>query len=141
MVLAGLALAGANPRAGGGDDDGLLTALEVTYLDLRGCRRVVLSACQTALGEAAPGEGVLGLVQGFQIAGAKDVVASLWEVDDAATRLLMERFYALTQRTAEPVSTAEALRQAALWLRDARPGGVDYAHPRTWAAFVVYEAR
>jgi CHAT domain-containing protein len=141
MALAGLALAGANPRDGGGGDDGILTALEVSALDLDGVGLVTLSACQTASGDAADGEGVIGLVAGFQMAGALSVVASLWNVDDEATRLLMERFAALHLDPADPRPPSEALRRASLWLRDAKPGGRDRSAPRLWGAFVCYERR
>ena len=102
---------------------------------------VVLSACETALGKAESGEGVIGLVQAFLIAGAKDVIASLWRVDDAATRLLMEKFYSLYLDKDHPLPPSDALRQASLWLRDSKPGGKDYSAPRYWAAFVCYERR
>jgi CHAT domain-containing protein/Tfp pilus assembly protein PilF len=140
-LLSALAFAGANTRQGGGDDDGILTALEVSTLDLRGCELVVLSACESALGKAHSGEGVLGLVQSFQLAGARDVVASLWAIEDEPTRLLMDRFYEVLLRPGRPPTTAGALREAALWLRDAKPGGKDYSSPRHWAAFVAYERR
>ena len=77
----------------GDRDDGILTALELGALDLRGVDLAVLSACQTAQGESpAGGEGLLGLQRAFQTAGARSVVASLWSVDDQATRQLMARF-------------------------------------------------
>ncbi len=118
MVLAGLALAGANKRAGGGADDGIFTALEASHLDLRGTELVVLSACETALGRAASGEGVRGLVHGFRMAGAARVVGSQWRVDDDATRALMTRFYKLwTTSSASRADPAEALRQAQLHVR------------------------
>jgi CHAT domain-containing protein len=140
MLLAGLALAGANERSGGGEDDGIFSALEASYLDLDACDLVVLSACDTARGKAESGEGVLGLVRGFQMAGAKQVIASLWPVDDEATRLLMERFYALYLDDESPRPAATALREASLWLRDQARGanGRRFDHPRHWAAFVVY---
>lgn len=139
--LAGLALAGANRRAGGGVDDGILTAFEVSLLDLDACDLVVLSACDTARGTVESGEGVLGLVSAFQLAGARDVIASLWAVDDDATRLLMSKFYELWLSPKESRSPPIALREAARWLRDTKPGGKDYSAPRYWAAFVCYERR
>jgi CHAT domain-containing protein len=84
-------------------------------LDLSGVDMVVLSACQTGLGQRRKGEGVLGLQRAFQVAGARSVLASLWSVDDKATRELMTRFYKdLWGKKA--VSRAEALRQAQLYL-------------------------
>jgi CHAT domain-containing protein len=140
-LLAGLAFAGANPRSGGGDDDGILTALETAQLDLRACRLVTLSACRTALGESASGEGVLGLVQAFEIAGARGVIASLWDVDDEATQRLMGRLYERLLDPAAPLPPADALRDAALWLRaQTRQDGTP-PPTRQWAAFVAYERR
>lgn len=136
MLLAGLAFAGASSRDGGGGDDGILTAVEASQLDLRGVDLVTLSACRTALGTAASGEGVVGLVQGFQMAGARSVVASLWPVDDEAARLLMEAFYG---GIADGKSPAVALREASLHVRSAKdPSGRSLASPAHWAAFVCY---
>ncbi|MFT3889979.1 MAG: CHAT domain-containing protein [Arachnia sp.] len=92
-LLAGLALAGANNPSAPDVDDGILTALEVAELDLREVDLATLSACETGLGSEESGEGVIGLQRAFQIGGARSVLASLWEVDDEATRALMERFY------------------------------------------------
>jgi CHAT domain-containing protein len=143
MLLSALAMAGANPRNGGGGDDGILTALEASYLDLDGVELAVLSACETARGTTPSGEGVQGLVQAIQMAGARHVMASLWRVDDTATRLLMDRFYALYLDKEHPRPPSEALRQASLWLRDWKDaaGKQPYAAPRYWAAFVCYERR
>jgi CHAT domain-containing protein len=134
MCLAALAFAGANPRKGGGEDDGMLTAAEASHLDLTRTDLVVLSACQTALGKAASGEGVLGLVRGFQMAGAAQVVASLWRVDDRATQRLMDLFYERLLRRESPLPPAAALREASLRLRE----DPRFAAPSAWAAFVIY---
>jgi CHAT domain-containing protein len=123
LLRSGLALAGAERVLGGTDDssstdpareDGLLTAEEVAALDLRGADLVVLSACETALGDVVSGEGVLGLGRAFQAAGAKSVVASLWRVSDAATSLLMEEFYCNLLQKKLP--KLEALRQAQIFV-------------------------
>ncbi len=90
-LLSGVVLAGANkPTA---EDDGILTALEIAEMDLSNVELAVLSACQTGLGKEAAGEGMLGLQRAFAVAGCKSVVSSLWSVNDAATAVLMERFY------------------------------------------------
>jgi CHAT domain-containing protein len=142
MLLSGVALAGANPRKGGGGDDGILTALEASYLDLDGVQLVTLSACDTARGTPESGEGVQGLVQALQMAGARNVLASLWPVDDEATRRLMEGLYERLLRTEQALPPAEALREAARELRETtdEAGRRRFALPRTWAAFVAYGA-
>src|SRR5262249_36363776 len=89
QLLSGLVLAKANAEP----ERGLLSAEEVSRLDLRGTDLVVLSACDTGLGKVAGGEGVLGLQRAFQSAGARATVCSLWSVSDAATSVLMEHFY------------------------------------------------
>ena len=92
-LLSGLVLAGANRPVLDGQEDGILTALEVSGLDLSHVELATLSACKTGLGESAGGEGLLGLQRAFQLAGAKTTVASLWKVPDKATQVLMARFY------------------------------------------------
>src|SRR5205823_5926548 len=109
-LLSGLVFAGANADPAGG----LLTALEAGDLDLRGAELAVLSACHTGEGKVAGGEGVLGLQQAFQVAGARTVVASLWAVDDAATQQLMSRFYEGLWDRKDPAAKIEALRRAQL---------------------------
>jgi CHAT domain-containing protein len=111
LVLSGLVLAGAN-RRDAGPDRGILTAEGIVGLNLQGMDLAVLSACETGLGEVAGGEGVLGLVRAFHVAGARDVVASLWRVDDEATAALMGRFY--HKLWADRLPPLEALRQAQL---------------------------
>jgi CHAT domain-containing protein/tetratricopeptide (TPR) repeat protein len=108
LLLSGLVLAGANRTP----DQGTLSAQEASALDLRGAELVVLSACDTGLGKVADGEGVVGLQRAFQMAGARTVVASLWKVNDAATSILMEEFYANLWQKKLP--KLEALREAQL---------------------------
>ncbi|MCI0461311.1 MAG: CHAT domain-containing protein, partial [Gemmataceae bacterium] len=112
LVLSGLVLAGANlPDV---PDRGILTADALVGLNLSGLELVVLSACETGLGDVAGGEGVFGLQRAFHLAGTRDVIASLWKVDDHATAALMTRFYhALWKDKLPPL---EALRQAQLAL-------------------------
>ena len=92
-LLSGLAFAGANCEPVPGEDDGIMTAQEIAFLRLDGVETAVLSACQTGLGEFAGGEGLIGIQRAFQVAGVRTTVASLWKVDDQATRKLMELFY------------------------------------------------
>lgn len=110
--------------------DGWLTAGEVYGLDLNQTDLVVLSACQTQLGELSAGDEVVGLTRAFIFAGARTVVATLWNVDDAATALLMERFYIHLN---EGLDKADALREAQLELIEEGT----YADPFYWSAFVM----
>jgi CHAT domain-containing protein len=129
MLLSGIVLAGANREPGPGEEDGILTALEVSELDLARVDLAVLSACQTGLGMVAAGEGpLLGLQRAFQTAGARSLVTSLWSVHDAATSVLMEEFYTRLWGKPEapargPLTKLEALRQAQLFVLG-NPGAV-----------------
>jgi CHAT domain-containing protein len=129
-----LSLAGTNRRPVGEikGEDGRLYGIEVGALDLRATELVVLSACQTALGDVHAGQGAAGLRQAFQLAGAKSVVATLWSVDDAATTQLTIAFF---KRLGEGMSKAEALRQAQLELF----AKGEMSHPFFWAAFTITE--
>ncbi len=127
LLRAGLALAGANALRSGGED-GILTALEASGLDLWGTRLVVLSACETGVGKVSNGEGVYGLRRALVIAGAESLVMSLWQVDDLATRDLMMRFY---KKLEGGQGRSEALRAAQLETL-AKPA---HRHPFFWAAF------
>jgi CHAT domain-containing protein len=118
LVLSGLVVAGANLPADANPDGGIVTAEAIASLDLDRLELAVLSACDTGLGEVAGGEGVFGLQRAFHLAGARNVVASLWKVEDEATAALMGLFYHHLWREKRP--PLEALRQAQLTL---------YRHP------------
>lgn len=128
LLRAGVALATANQPVPG-REDGILTALEVAGLDLYGTRLVVLSACDSGVGEARSGEGVHGLRRAVAMAGGQTLVMSLWHVSDQDTRDLMVAYHRLLQQGG---GRSEALREAALAVR-AVPGN---AHPFYWAAFI-----
>jgi hypothetical protein len=111
-------------------EDGYLTALEAQFLDLEGTELVVLSACETGLGVLKSGEGVHGLQRSLQLAGARNILMSLWKVDDAATGQLMTRFY---DAWLAGFSPREALRAA----QDALRRNPDFTAPVHWGAFVL----
>jgi len=138
LLLTGLALAGANQRAGAARDedreDGLLTAEEIASLDLSGVRWAVLSACRTGVGAIRDGEGVLGLRRAFAIAGAGMLIMSLWEVEDGATAVWMEALY---RARARPLPSAAAVRQAGLDLLERQRRAGRTTHPFNWGAFIA----
>ena len=110
-------------------EDGFLRMGEIRALGIAS-ELVVLSACETSLGDLAPGEGMVALPRSFLLAGAGGVMASLWAVDDEATNLLMKEFYG--NYLGKKISPAEALRRAQLSLR------AEFEEPAYWAAFTVY---
>jgi CHAT domain-containing protein len=110
--------------------DGFLRMHEIYNLRLP-ADLVVLSACQTALGEEIRGEGLVGLTRGFMHAGAQRVVASLWQVDDVATADLMQRFY--RRMLKENLRPAAALRAAQIEMSKSSR----WSAPYYWAGFVM----
>nr|MDJ0974306.1 CHAT domain-containing protein [Planctomycetota bacterium] len=115
-------------------DDGYLTAIELYQMRIASdC--VSLSACETGLGKMARGEGVLGLVRGFMLAGAPRVLSSLWRVEDEAARALMVKFYELWHpKEGEGIGAAAALRQAQAYVA-AQP---KWKHPWYWSGWVLW---
>ncbi|MGI9107422.1 MAG: CHAT domain-containing protein [Pyrinomonadaceae bacterium] len=151
LLRSGLILAGVNQRRSGANEDGVLTAAEAAALDLWGTKLVVLSACETGLGDVKNGDGVYGLRRALVLAGSESQVMSLWRVSDAATRGLMKAYYTRLQRGE---GRTEALRQVQLEMLNkgagvqgggqrglfdspgdkARTG--NYSHPYYWASFI-----
>nr|VFK41191.1 MAG: Tetratricopeptide repeat-containing protein [Candidatus Kentron sp. SD] len=142
MTLGGLALAGANQGMGwelGPDgEDGVLYALEVQSLNLQGTELVVLSACDTGKGEVDVSDGVYGLTRAFRIAGARNVLMTLWPLNDALAKEFMVDFYGnWLSGDARSVTPAEALRQTRLdWIRS---DDEQRRNSRIWAPYVLVE--
>ena len=139
MTRSGLLFSGCNhaihhEQIPDGVEDGILTAQEISTLDLRGLDLVVLSACQTALGDIASGEGVFGLQRGFKKAGAKTIIMSLWKVDDEATRILMVELY---KNLMSGKSKQQSLKDAQKYLREYDNG--KYDKPKYWASFIMLD--
>jgi len=135
MLRSGLILAnGYNTWKSGPQDflnsnDGVLTALEVSQLDLRNTKLVVLSACETGLGDINGNDGVLGLQRAFQIAGVKKIIMSLWEVPDFQTQELMQQFYKFWITNKYDIPTAFTKAQMSLKEK--------YSDPYFWAGFIL----
>ncbi|MBD3234788.1 MAG: CHAT domain-containing protein [candidate division Zixibacteria bacterium] len=141
LLRSGIVLAGANCRVNNGgkkniseEEDGILTALEVSSLNLFGTELVTLSGCQTGVGEVRTGEGVYGLRRAFQCAGAKSILMSLWSVSDRTTCGLMENFY---RNWLNGKTKREALRAASLKILNDQRQKHGAAHPYYWGAFIL----
>lgn len=139
LTRSGLFMAGAQNSYNNGDipqgvDDGVLTAQEISEIDLRGLDLVALSACQTAKGDIL-GDGVFGLQRGFKKAGAKSILMSLWKVDDEATCLLMTEFYSKWIGLGK--TKHDALEEAKKSIRSHKEKGWD--DPKYWAAFILLD--
>jgi CHAT domain-containing protein/tetratricopeptide (TPR) repeat protein len=140
LARSGMALAGANRGYVDSCDEGILCAGEVEEMDLFGTELVVLSACETALGDIRVGEGVYGLRRAFVLAGARNLIMSLWPVDDAVTRDLMTRFYgAYREGTSPAIALHRAQIETIASLR--KPGGSTegVALVSLWAPFIAQQ--
>ena len=137
MIRSGLILAGGNYAWQTGKpfrdglEDGILTAYEISQMNLSNTELVVLSACETGLGDIQGNEGVYGLQRAFKIAGVKYIIMSLWQVPDKQTSMLMTTFY--KKWLEEKMSIPDAFHAAQKELRDI---GLD---PYQWAGFVLVE--
>ena len=143
LTRSGLLMAGAKLTIDGKDvpmdsDDGILTAQEISMLDLRKTDLVVLSACETARGDIMQGEGVFGLQRGFKKAGAKSILMSLWKVSDVSTEILMTEFY---KNLCNGKSKRESLRLAQKIVREYKDseGNYIFQDPHYWAGFIMLD--
>jgi CHAT domain-containing protein/Tfp pilus assembly protein PilF len=137
LLGAGLVLAGASRRSGrrGETEDGILTAEEISAMDLGGVEWAVLSACDSGGGVLRAGEGIFGLRRAFQIAGVRTVIMSLWPVEDRLARTWMETLY--SSRLMRHRSTADAVREASRTLLSNRRRSGASTHPLYWSGFVA----
>lgn len=130
LLLSGASYALSGKKLPQGIEDGILTAREISLMDLSGAELVVLSACRTGAGEVKD-DGVFGLQRGFKKAGAGTLIMSLWNVDDRATMMMMEEFYsALTSG----LTKREAFNKAQASVR-----AQGFGNPCYWAAFVMLD--
>jgi CHAT domain-containing protein len=137
MVRSGLFLTGGNWAWAGSDtltklgmeQNGILTALEVSQLNLKKTKLVVLSACETGLGKVEGSEGTFGLKRGFKLAGVEQIIVSLWSVPDKETMELMTLFYDDLAKTLNLVSSFEKAQKE---MRNKYP-----TEPSKWAGFVL----
>lgn len=137
LLRSGLMLTGAAKTTSGSaepnltsNDNGILTAYEAMNMNLQGTQLVILSACETGLGDVKSGEGVYGLQRAFLVAGAQALIMSLWKVDDNTTQLLMKSFYSNWIKLRDK---QKAFKQAQLQLM------AKYPDPYYWGAFVMME--
>ncbi|MBD3233824.1 MAG: tetratricopeptide repeat protein [candidate division Zixibacteria bacterium] len=141
LLRSGIVLAGANRFSSEkeiGDEirieDGIATAFEISGLNLNGTELVVLSACETGVGEAKNGEGIYGLRRAFQHAGARSIIMSLWDVPDRETREIMVRFY---DYWLDGRSKQQALRLSILDAIGRLRDSYGAAHPYLWGALFL----
>jgi len=130
LQRSGIVLAGANQPCRAPEQDGYLTAAEVTGMDLEGTELTTLSACQTGLGDVRSGEGVYGLQRALAVAGSRSSLLTLWKVGDAGTQEFMAEYY---RRLERGEGRAEALAATQAFFR--RHTNEEYRHVYWWGAF------
>lgn len=141
MLYSGIVLAGANKQESENDtkDDGIITAEELAGLNLNGTKLLVLSACETALGETVRGQGISGLRMASQAAGVNTMLISLWKVEDEGTQKFMQAFYERLWK--EKQGSLQALQSTKKeWIEKQRkntPGTGSIYSPKVWAAFIL----
>jgi len=131
VILAGAAAIARDSLSSNAKEDGILTAYEAVGLNLSNTDLVVLSACETGLGEMLNGQGVYGLQRAFLVAGARSVIMSLWVIDDFATQELMTNFYREWLKDPSPENKHKAFRTAQLMLKE------KFGSPYYWGGFVI----
>ena len=132
MTRSGLIFSGAQNTINGelfSDDNGWLNSYEASLLNLKGTELVVLSACDTGMGDVQNGKGVFGLQRAIRMAGAESLIMSMWKVDDKATQKLMTYFYEFW--IDKKYSKREAFKKAQFKIRE------EYNHPYYWGAFLL----
>ncbi len=142
LLLSGLILSGANQYLSGSDtvitsgnyEDGILTALEVSQLNLMNTELVTLSACETGVGQVVSTEGVFGLCRAFRHAGARSLIASLWKVPDKESSEFMQLFYA---NWLSGQKKRSALRNASLAMMEKAKQRNNCRHPVLWSGFIL----
>jgi CHAT domain-containing protein len=132
LMLTGAAEANKATQTLDSNNNGIMTSYEAMNLDLKGTGLVVLSACETGLGEVKAGEGVYGLQRAFLVAGAEAIIMSLWKVDDEATQQLMNHFYANWVKTNNRQKAFKQAQQQLMALEK-------FKAPLYWGAFVMME--
>lgn len=135
FLRSGVILAGAGPSTTDStytdsENDGIVTAFETSFLNLTNTELVILSACQTGLGDEMGSQGVAGLRCSLTIAGAKNIIMSLWPVDDDATKTLMTEFY---KNYASSENVEASFKKAQNSVKE------KYPHPYYWAAFILFK--
>jgi len=128
LFHSGLLLSAGKTESNPTENDGIVTAYDIINLDLAKTDLVVLSACETGVGKNEYGEGIHGLQRSFMLAGAKDIVISLWRVDDRVTKDLMKKFYQYLLQKKDP---NEALRLSQLEIMKREPAR------RLWGSFIT----
>jgi CHAT domain-containing protein len=139
-------MAGANntinksPDSSTMDDDGILYADEIANVNLSSIDLLVLSACQSGLGDIASSEGVFGLQRGFKLAGVHSIVMSMWDVDDEFTKMLMTRMYRyLGEGRSKRQAFTNAQKDLRSYLKDYFQNDGEFDNPEYWAAFVLLD--